>query len=309
MTSQGTDLCKRQAVANLLRERERIIRISMLHLGEMGAETAADPAPQMPELLQNTPSASFKPGAKGSHSPETLEQLYARVFRVIRPRASLPRIAVRFRTYANANSRIRLHDGILAVDISDLLQSAPDTVQEALAHILLGKLFRSRADSKIVARYRRYLNRSDVRRSLHLIKRVRGRKFILDPKGEVYDLCELFEELNSTYFAGLMARPSLGWSVKTSRTVLGHYDPSHHAIVLNSLLDSSHAPALAVRYVMFHEMLHLRFPAEHRGSRRCVHTRAFKEAEKRLEDFQTAKAQLKLFVERVAEQPISNSAF
>jgi len=277
----------------------------MLHLGEMGAETAADPALELP---QDGLSAGFKPSAAGSHSHETLEELYARVFRAIRPRASLPHIAVRFRSYANANSRIRLRDGLLAVDISDLLQSAPVSVQEALAHILLGKLFRRRAEPQVVARYRRYLNRSDVRRSLHLIKRARGRKVILDPKGEVYDLCRIFEELNSAYFAGLMARPSLGWSVKTSRTVLGHYDPSHHAIVLNSLLDSPDAPELAVRYVMFHEMLHLRFPAEHRGSRRCVHTAAFKEAEKQFEDFQTAKTQLKLFIEHVARQAISKSA-
>jgi SprT-like family len=173
-------------------------------------------------------------------------------------------------------------------------------VHEALAHILLGKLFRRKADPQVVARYRRYLNRSDVRHSLHLIKQIRGRKIILDPKGEVYDLCHIFDELNSTYFAGLMDRPRLGWTVKTSRTVLGHYDPSHHVIVLNSLLDSAQAPELAVRYVMFHEMLHLRFPAEHRGSRRCVHTAPFKENEKQFENFQNAKAQLELFIEHVA---------
>jgi hypothetical protein len=173
-------------------------------------------------------------------------------------------------------------------------------VQEALAHILLAKLFRHRTDPQAVARYRRYLNRSDVRRSLHLIRQARGRKIVLDPEGEFYDLCHVFEELNVAYFAGLMARPRLGWSVRTSRTVLGHYDPSHHAIVLNSVLDSPHAPELAVRYVMFHEMLHLRFPAEHRGARRCVHTAAFKQAEKQFESFQTAKAELKLFIERAA---------
>jgi hypothetical protein len=47
-------------------------------------------------------------------------------------------------------------------------------------------------------------------------------------------------------------------------------------------------------------MLHLRFPAEHRGSRRCVHTAPFKENEKQFENFQDAKAQLKLFIEHAA---------
>ena len=40
-------------------------------------------------------------------------------------------------------------------------------------------------------------------------------------------------------------------------------------------------------------MLHLRFPAEHNGARRCVHTRAFKEAEKQFEKLREAKALLK----------------
>ena len=31
---------------------------------------------------------------------------------------------------------------------------------------------------------------------------------------------------------------------------------------------------------MFHEMLHLRHPVQHRGARRCVHTPEFKQAEK-----------------------------
>jgi hypothetical protein len=40
-------------------------------------------------------------------------------------------------------------------------------------------------------------------------------------------------------------------------------------------------------------MLHLRHPAEHNGSRRCVHTKAFKEAEKQFDNLKEAKALLK----------------
>ncbi len=48
---------------------------------------------------------------------------------------------------------------------------------------------------------------------------------------------------------------------------------------------------------MFHEMLHLRYPTEHRGSRRCVHTKEFKFAEKQFEEYDQATAELKRFVE------------
>lgn len=230
---------------------------------------------------------------------ESVEQIYARVFRALKPRTPLPAITVRFRKYANANSRITLRDGHLKVDISDLLEGAPAPIQEALADILISKLFRKLPAQNILARYRRYLNRADVRRTLHLVKQERGRKWFRDANGEVYDLCAIFEQLNFQYFHGLMARPELGWSVRPSRTTLGHYDPSHNVIVLTCLLDSKCAPELAVQFVMFHEMLHLRYPTEHRGSRRCVHTREFKEAEREFEDYNKAKLELKKFVEGI----------
>jgi hypothetical protein len=235
------------------------------------------------------------------HSLETVAEIYARVFRAMKPRSPIPEITVRFRKYANANSRIRLQDGHLTVYISDLLESAPGPVQEALAAILLGKLFRRSPEGSTLSRYRRYLNRAEVRRTLQVIKRQRGRKIILEPCGEAYNLCQIFEELNLQYFNGLMARPQLGWSVRASRSVLGHYDPSHHTIVLTNLLDSRDVPELAVRYVLFHEMLHLRFPVQHRGAKRCVHTREFKDAEKMFDGYKAAKRELKSFVEKAVK--------
>jgi hypothetical protein len=230
---------------------------------------------------------------------ESVEQIYARVFRCIKPRTPLPDISVHFRRYANANSRICLKDGQLLVEISDLLQTAPAPIQEALAFILIAKLFRRAPERCVLARYHRYLNRADVRRTLHLAKQQRGRKPLRDPQGRVYDLRAIFEDLNFKYFHGLMAQPRLGWSLRPSRTTLGHYDPSHDAIVLSALLDSDKTPELIVSFVMFHEMLHLRYPTEHRGARRCVHTKEFKLAEKRFEGYDQAAEQLKRFVEEV----------
>ena len=239
---------------------------------------------------------------------ETVEQIYERVFRTLKPRTPLPRVSIRFRPYANANSRIRLENGDLRVDISDLLKNAPAPIQEALAFILLSKLYRKPTPDNIAARYRRYLNRAEVRRTLDLVKQERGRKDYLDPRGRVYDLCAIFEELNFQYFHGLMARPELGWSLRPSRTTLGHYDPSHHVIVLTNLLDCPEAPELLVKYVMFHEMLHLRFPTRHRGARRCVHTREFKVAEREFQDYQQALVELRRFVERSTREAARNGS-
>jgi hypothetical protein len=240
------------------------------------------------------------------------QQIYARVFRRLKPRTPLPPIEIQFRRYANANAQIKLADGALLVRMADTLAGAPDTVHEALAEILLSKLYRRPVPAASNDRYRRYLNSRDVRRNLDLVRQIRGRKRLGHPKGRHYDLEqmfedlnfryffglmarpeEMFEDLNFRYFFGLMARPALGWSPQDARTMLGHYDPSHNAIVLSRLLDRPETPRLAVEYVLYHEMLHLRYPAEHHGARRCVHTRAFKDAERHFERLREAKAMLR----------------
>jgi hypothetical protein len=224
---------------------------------------------------------------------ETLEEIYQRVFRQLRPRTPLPAIRIEFRRYANANAQIHLESGTLRLRLADTLESAPASVMEALAEILLAKLFRRPVPPDSNDRYRRYLNRRDIRRSLDLVRQIRGRKRVEGPRGVLYDLDQMFEELNFRYFNGLMARPILGWSPYASRTLLGHYDPSHNAIVLSRVLDRRDIPRLAVEYVLFHEMLHLRYPAEHKGARRRVHTRDFKHAERQFEGFAEAQILLK----------------
>jgi len=224
------------------------------------------------------------------------EAIYARLFREMKPLTPLPEIRVQFRRYANANAQIRLQPGVLLIRIADTLASAPQDIHEALAEILLSKLFRRPIAATTNERYRKYLNRGDVRRNLDTVRGVRGRKQVEDPKGQHYDLSQIFEELNFQYFFGLMPRPTLGWSRQASRTLLGHYDFSHNTIVLSRILDRAEVPRLAVEYVMYHEMLHVRHPVEHRGARRCVHTPAFKKEEKLFPQYREAKLLLRRLI-------------
>ncbi len=232
-------------------------------------------------------------GLQSSLFFETPEEIYARVFREIKPRTPLPAFRVEFCRFANADSFIRLEDGSLHVRMSDLLEGAPAPVMESLAHILLGKLYRKPVARMHSHRYKLYLNRRDVRRQAQLVRQIRGRKFLSGPQGRHYDLEEIFERLNAQYFDGLMGRPQLGWSRGTSRSMLGHFDPSHNAIIISRIFDQPKAAPLALEYVMYHEMLHLRYPVEHHGVRRRVHTREFLEAEKKFPRLTEAKEMLK----------------
>jgi len=90
-----------------------------------------------------------------------------------------------------------------------------------------------------------------------------------------------------------LGKPRLGWSRRASRTMLGHFDPSHNAIIISRIFDRPEAPPLALEYVLFHEMLHLRFPVEHTPSRRRVHTREFRDAEKQFPRLREAKELIK----------------
>jgi hypothetical protein len=224
---------------------------------------------------------------------ETPEQIYSRVFHALRPRTKLPKITIEFCRFANPDSYAQIDDEELRIRMSDLLEAAPAPILEALAFILLGKLFRKRIPAAYAHRYRLYLNRREMRKKVHLVRQIRGRKYVSGPQGACYNLEAVFEELNFDYFHGLMARPLLGWSRQESRTTLGHFDPSHNAIIISKRLDDAAVPRLALEYVLFHEMLHLRFPIETRGSRQRVHTAEFRAAEKEFRQLKEAKALLK----------------
>lgn len=224
---------------------------------------------------------------------ETAREIFERVHRELRPRTPAPAIAVEYKQFANANSHVRLEGGAIEVAISDLLESAPAPVTEALAHILLGKLYRSPASRQYTHRYRLYLNRKDIRSRIQQVRQSRGRKHHSGPQGTTHNLVEIFEDLNLKHFGGMMARPALGWSHIRSRTRLGHFDPSHHMIVISRIFDDVRTPRLALDYVMFHEMLHLRYEVDHSGTRRCVHTPEFKAHEKLFPKFKEAKALLR----------------
>lgn len=223
---------------------------------------------------------------------ETPVEICRRVFRDVRPRTPFPEFSVEFCRFANANSFIRMEAGRLEFRISDALESAPAPVFEALAYILICKLFRKPVPAAQRHRYNLYLNRQDVRRSLHLLRQTRGRKHLSGPQGQHWNLEEIFAVLNERFFNGLLAQPSLGWSRRVSRTVLGHFDPGHNAIIISRLFDKPNIPRLALDYVMYHEMLHLRHPVETKGARRRIHPKEFRDAEKLFPDLKEAKALL-----------------
>jgi hypothetical protein len=179
------------------------------------------------------------------------------------------------------------------IRISDLLRGAPEPIIEALLWILLSKLYRRPIPAEPQRRYREFVNRDELRQNLGSMRQTRGRKHIDAPEGLCFDLAEIFDTMNARHFGGSIARPQLGWSRQQARTLLGHYDPHHHMIVLSRVFDHPRVPRVVVDYVMFHEMLHIQIPVTQRGARRSVHPPEFRAAEQKFPNYAEAKAFLK----------------
>lgn len=205
----------------------------------------------------------------------------------------MPEFRVEFYAFANVNNTIRLREDVIHVRISDLLEGSPETVIEAIAHILLAKIYRKPIQPLHSTRYRRYVSSHDMTAKVHLLRQARGRKHISSARGFFYDLDQIFEDLNQRFFYGLLARPQMTWSRVRARNSLAHYDPAHNAIVVSRVFDHFQVPRYAVEYIVYHEMLHLKHPVKLRGSRRCVHGPEFQAEEKLFPKLEEAKLFLK----------------
>jgi hypothetical protein len=223
----------------------------------------------------------------------SLENLFQEAYRELRPRAQMPAFRVEFYPYANINNTIRVREGRIHMRISDLLEGAPETILRSIVHILIAKIYRYPVETAHATRYRKYVSSRDMSNRAHLVRQVRGRKRIGTAKGHVYDLEEIFDDLNTRFFFGLLARPQMTWSREQARNSLGHYDPAHNAIVVSRIFDHPRIPRYAIEYLVYHEMLHLKHPVRLRGSRRCVHGAEFRAEEKLFPHLEQAKVFLK----------------
>jgi predicted metal-dependent hydrolase len=218
-----------------------------------------------------------------------LLQIFHQCYRELHPRAPIPELTIEFFPFASINNTIRMREGKLRVRLSDVLEGAPGIVIHAIAHILLAKVYRRNIEREHSTRYRRYISSHAITQKAHLLRQIRGRKRIESAQGRTYDLETIFDGLNFRFFHGLLARPRMAWSRGLSRSRLGHYDPAHNAIVVSRVFDHPRVPLAAVEYIVYHEMLHLKYPVKLRGSRRCIHSREFQAEENLFPELESAK--------------------
>jgi len=223
---------------------------------------------------------------------------FADAFRHLGGNRGVPEIEVRFYPYAGLRHTIRLRSGKVYVRLSDICRNSPPEVLRALAWILVARLLGKKIPTIHDRVYRDYSFTPEVMRASDLARRGRGRKQISSAQGEIYDLDRMFAKLNRRYFDGGINKPTLTWSQRKTRSILGHHDHVHDSITISKTLDSADVPEWFVEYILYHEMLHIKHPARLIDGRRYYHTSAFRADERRFPHYQEAQK----WLDRLARQ-------
>lgn len=229
----------------------------------------------------------------------TIQDFYREAFEHYDKDRRIPAIDVRFYPYVGINHTIRVRDGHIFVRIAEICRDMPLPVQRALAYVLVSKLYRRRVPKAARELYGNYIRSDQIRERATESRRRRGRKLVSGTKGRIYDLDELFHDLNNKYFRGCLEKPTLTWSARRTYRILGHHDSTHNTIVISKSLDTDETPRFVVEYVLFHEMLHIHHPTIHQNGRRYNHTPAFRRDERKFSHFQQAELWIEKNVRRL----------
>lgn len=229
----------------------------------------------------------------------TIQNFYREAFEHYDKERRIPAIEVQFYPYVGINHTIRVRDGSIYVRIAEICRDMPLPVQRALAYVLVSKLYRRRVPKAARELYGNYIRSEAVRERATESRRSRGRKVVIGTQGRIYDLNELFDDLNTKYFGGGLGKPTLTWSARKTYRILGHHDSTHDTIVISRSLDSDETPRFVVEYVLFHEMLHVHHPTIHQNGRRYNHTPAFKRDERKFSHYHQAENWIERNVRRL----------
>jgi hypothetical protein len=218
--------------------------------------------------------------------------VFSRMFTRLGCTGRPPRFQVEFYPYANLTHTIRIREDVAHVRLSDLLRRARLADVEATAAVLLARLYRVPLPPRYAGAYRQHALNPSTRRRLLSLRRRRAPRAQEGPRGAVYDLAALFRTLNREYFGGRLRRPRLAWSARPWRMQLGCYDPALRQILINVRLDRPGVPRHAVEYVLYHEMLHARHPAQRARCGLSFHSPEFRREEKRFRQYAAARRYL-----------------
>jgi hypothetical protein len=230
----------------------------------------------------------MNPSQSGKHvSEEELREFFTEAFQQIGGKR-IRDIEVSYYPYSGINHTLRARNGKLLARISSICSDLPRPALKGLVFMLAAKLLKKKIDPEWRDVYNKAIEAPHMIERAQSSKKVRGRKNVSGPDGDIYDLREVFDRINTQYFAGKVVRPKLGWSSSKTYRMLGQHDSTHEMIIVSKSLDDPSVPSFIVDYIVFHEMLHIVHPTEIVNGRRMNHTTAFRRDERKFKHYRAA---------------------
>ena len=184
--------------------------------------------------------------------------------------------------------RVRWELGCTKVSLHRMFLHAPQNIMDELACYL------NRAHKKLAPGIKAYIEahvqKMDYTHELDLTR--------LETKGRIYDLEAIYHSLNYEYFDGTLQLHVTWfgdkWRRRRKRITFGLYNDPLRLIKIHRILDEKTVPDYVVSYVIYHEMVHNVCPAyvDENGFKH-IHSRAFKEREKKFKYFVQAQKWIK----------------
>lgn len=110
---------------------------------------------------------------------------------------------------------------------------------------------------------------------------------------DVYNLSDLFDQLNAEFFNQALPKPILAWTSREQYHTLGSYNYHWDIILISRLLNNRLIPEFIVRFILYHEMLHIKHGAYRDSNGLRAHTPAFRADERAFPQYEEAEEFLK----------------
>lgn len=202
-------------------------------------------------------------------------------------------VDLKIKDYKSTFLRIFKNRFKIKISLHKLFLQAPDNIQEALVSYCIKKDREAHRLIKIYAtKYfllADYSNRLDSKKLLSL--------------GKYFDLKQIYENLNMIYFHNSL-NLSITWFQiphyrRYSHITFGSYDKNLKLIRINKLIDNEKFPFYFINYIVYHEMLHsiCEMQIDENGYKK-IHTKKFKELEKKFAYYKEAQEFEKKFVNK-----------
>jgi len=204
-----------------------------------------------------------------------------------------------FRPFASVkhNASVNRVSMEINAEVSDAYRLSTREVMTGLALDMCARLFRRKIDHEYVRAYKEFSKKGALFRLSDSIRMMRGRKRQHNHEGRAHDLSQVGKTVMEKYSNVLMLdkMPQVFWNDRGGKRTLAFYDRAFDAVLVSRIFDSITVPVFVLEYLCFHEFLHSKYkPLYERGKSRrvIVHSTAFRNDEKKFEQYAAAEAWL-----------------